>query len=92
MMLAVFSHLINGFGSRHTRQTHVMFGFPPQNIKFLPVDFHFKRVVLDLGGGLSFADLVSKAPLLRRLPHLEESSSSKPISDITDSIHPAASI
>lgn len=64
------SYLINGFGSRHTRQTHVMLGFPPQNIKLLPVDFHLERVVFDLSGGLGFADLVCEAPLLRCLPHL----------------------
>ena len=70
----MLSYLINGFGSRHTGETHIMLAFSPKNIKFLPVDFHLERVVFDLSGGLGFADLVSKAPLLGCLPHLEQSS------------------
>ena len=69
----IFSYLSIGFGSRHTRQTHIVLGFSPQNFKFLPVNFHFKRVVFDLNGGLGLSNLVSKAPLLRYLPHLWQS-------------------
>lgn len=47
-----------------------MLAFSPENVKFLSVDFHLKRVVFDLSGGFGLSDLVSKAPLLRRLPHL----------------------
>ncbi len=69
----MISYLIYGFGSRHTRQTHIVLGFSTQNIKFLPVDFHLKRVAFDLSGGFGFADLVSKVPFLGWLPHLEHS-------------------
>lgn len=65
------SYLGDGFGSRHARQTHVVLRFPAQNIKFLPVDFHLERVVLDLFSRLGSADLVGKAPFLGRLPHLQ---------------------
>lgn len=64
------SYLGDGFGSRHAGQTHVVLGFPPQNIEFLPVDFHLERVVLYLLGRLGFSDLVSKVPLFGSLPHL----------------------
>lgn len=66
----MFSHLVDGFGPRHSRQTHIVLRLPPQNIELLPVDFHLKGVVFDLSGGLGFANLVSKAPLLLLLPHL----------------------
>lgn len=68
--MGAVSYLIDGFGSRYTGQTHIMLAFSPQDIKFLSVDFHLKRVVFDLRGGFGLSHLVSKAPLLRRLPHL----------------------
>lgn len=64
------SYLSDGFGPGHAGKTHVVLGFPPQNIEFLPVDFHLERVVLYLLGRLGFSDLVSKAPLSGCLPHL----------------------
>lgn len=64
-------YLGDGFGSRHAGQPHVVLGLPAQDIKFLPVDFHLERVVLDLFGRLGFADLVGKVPLLGCLRHLQ---------------------
>lgn len=64
------SHLVDGFGAGHSREAHIMFAFPPEHIEFLAVDFHLKRVVLDLGAGLNFANFVGHAVLFGCLPHL----------------------
>lgn len=74
-LLKMSSYLLDGLGPWHTRQPHIIFGLPPQDVKLLPVNFHLKGVALDHGhrrlqGALCRGEHWHLSLPLRRLPHL----------------------